>query len=570
MKRIGLVQVNDVIGSNVILPLAIGVLWQHAISHPQIRANWIMGPIIWKPVEEHTIVELSRCDVVCFSNYVWNNAYHMSLANKIKRLNPEIYVVVGGPSVSQQQTDFWPKHADKVDLAIVGEGEQAFVDFLLQWPNLTSVTGAWTPERFSGTAPRVSDLAYHTSPYLNGFYDDIVDQEKRNGNQIQAVIQTNRGCPYHCTFCEEGDEYKNKLHFYNEQRIKEEIEWCAQNSVEYLSIADDNWGISERDVELMRWIRDCKLRYGYPKILDATYAKNAPERIIEMAKIDAEHDTQLIRGITVALQSNNQQTLNAIKRFNLIESKQASLISQLKTLHIPVYTEMIWPLPFETLDSFYQGIDWSIDIGLDNWLGVYPLTMHAGTQLHADFAKDYAFVPQQSENANRSDRKETVNIINQNRWVTTDEIVRGQVFYAWLISLFFFGFARQHILCQKTSVTQTVRLMLDKIRSQPTSRLAKYDHRLHEWWSIWLSGRSPATLSIFEQDTTHWSPYVHLASWIQQDLGSFYQDLNIPPESGFVQFGQIYKDRPKFDDLWSFSRFYYWWRRKQGLHRLTN
>lgn len=571
MKSIGFVQVNDVIGNNVILPLAIGILWQYAKQDPYVDQTWNLGPIIYKKTDDKTIEQLSECDIVCFSNYVWNAHYHFEIAQKIKQLNPKVFILVGGPSVSQLQKDFWEDKKDIVDLAIVGEGEDSFLELLKTWPNVKNLPGAWTSAGYVDTAPRIEKFDYACSPYLSGFYDAIVHHEQSLGNVIQAVIQTNRGCPYHCTFCEEGKDYKNKLYFYDEQRIRDEIEWCAKNKVEYLSLADDNWGIVERDVEFMRWIRDCKLRYGYPEVVDATYAKNAPERLLQIAQIDAEHETRLIRGITIALQSNNQNTLKSIRRFNLIEHKQLVFLAKLKTLNIPTYTEMIWPLPYETMETFLHGIDSSIELGLDNWLGVYPLSIHPGTQLYEDFHESYTFIKQQNENANRADRKETVNIVNGNRWINREQIIKGQVFYAWLVSLFYFGFGRGDIQSSSGSVCTKTQAMLDRIRSRPHTMLAQFDDRITEWWSDYLDGKDTLDLSMFPgRDTVHWSPYTHLASWLQANLDQFYDELEITNRSGIVKFGEIYPNRPVFDDLYDFSRYYYWWKRKQGWHRLVD
>jgi uncharacterized membrane protein len=92
-------------------------------------------------------------------------------------------------------------------------------------------------------------------------------------------------------------------------------------------------------------------------------------------------------------------------------------------------------------------------------------------------------------------------------------------------------------------------------------------------------------LSIYpNQDTTHWSPYTHLASWIQHNPANFYQDWeNFTGQSidrhGAVRYKQTYPQvdgkltitidhqQPEFANEFEFSRFYYWWRRKSGFVR---
>lgn len=587
MKRtIHLVQINDVIGGNVILPLAIGVLWQAAMSRPAVVDQWQLGQVIYKKLDSpDQLQELAQGDVIAFSHYAWNSNYQYDMAKRIRAINPGITIVVGGPNITPNKLDFWDEHGSYTDLALLGEGENSFGSMLEQYPNFVTVPGAWTPDYNNGEAERIQSFKRDQSPYLSGFYDHIVTKEKPQGRVIQAIIQTNRGCPYHCTFCEEGRDYKNKMFFYDSQRIFDEVEWCAKNGVEYLTIGDDNWGIVDIDVDVMRWIRDCKIKYGYPDIVDATYAKNNPDNLLAMARLDQEHDTRLIRGITIALQSMNTSTLGAIKRFNLVPAKQQQLIQGLREIGMPTYTEIIWPLPYETYDTLLSGIDATIKMGLANWLGMYPLSLHHGTDLYEDFHTNFNTIPQHSENAGNNDIKEVVNIVNYSDWVDNDTLVRGQVFYAWFVCLYYFGFARSGLSNQKF-ISKTVDQFIEYVAHTPNANCHVYWKRMTAWWKNWSNGLPTPDLSIFpDQDTAHWSPYTHLASWLQNDLDGLHQDLNnfglnISLDlHGVVRYNKSYPytandhtitidhPQPEFANNFEFCRFYYWWRRKRGYSR---
>lgn len=593
-----MIQVNDVIGINVILPLAIGVLWHAAQSDPEVKSKWQLGEKVYRHIDDSTIQKISQGDLVCFSTYVWNSVYHHSLAAKIKQLNPDIFIVFGGPNITPDRKDFWERANGNVDLALVGEGEASFSQLLKQWPDLdtTVIPGAWTPDHWNGFAPRIHNLNDYESPYLNGFYDDIIDREIRTGLIIQAVIQTNRGCPYHCSFCEEGKDYKNKMHWFDLTRLRKEIEYLAQKSVSFLSMADDNWGIDDRDVDLMSWIIHCKKTQGYPEVMDATFAKNAPDRVLEICRRDREAGTNLIRGVTVALQSLNDRTLTGIQRFNLIPQKQARLITGLKKLEIPTYTEMIWPLPYETYNTFLHGIENVISLGLNNWLGVYPLSLHPGTQLYEDFSDQYQIVEQISENQAVGQVRETVNIVHSSAWVNNDTLVQGQVFYTWITALYFFGFVRNSL--QQISRNRSIKIVdlvsgaINFTKQHTNSRLYSMNHRLETWWREWSCGNTPLDLSIFpDKDTRHWSPYTHLGSWIQANIDDFYNEwsqyletlearqmIDLDKDS-VVRYGKSYPyhtqqgtvsirhSAPDFNNLFEFSRYYYWWKRKNGWHR---
>ena len=603
-QKIHLVQVNDIIGTNVILPLAIGILWQNAIMDPDVSNKWELGEVVYKKENIDSVAsKLAQGDIICFSNYIWNSSYHFALATAIKKINPEIFIVVGGPDIGPDKKYFWQEYQDIVNLAIVGEGERSFVELLKSFPNVNphNIPGAWTKDVFNGEAERIEHLPYYNSPYLNGFYDRLVEKELALGNNIQAVVQTNRGCPYRCTFCEEGREYKNKMFFYDSDRIKEEFEWCAKNKVGFLSIADDNWGIAQIDVEYFRFIRDLKLKYGYPEVVDATYAKNAPERLLQLADIDKEYNTRLIRGFTVALQSLNPSTLTSIKRFNLMPLKQLTLINGLKERNMPTYTEIIWPLPHENYDSFIKGLDKVIDLGLDNWMGVYPLGLHEGTELYEDFLQDFKVIKQQNHNDSKQTEKHVAlaNTVIQSTWVDTDDIIKGQLLYTWLVALFFFGYSRPLILdLRKKKNISTCKIINDFlifVDLNPQLQVSKFNQKIKLWWSEWYNGRVAPNISLFpDQDTSNWSPYAHLASYIQSELEIFNKEFKLFIQQQSVTLDEkIYKANhhsvmvysrtypyttsdfkidsnhpiPEFKSLYEFCRYYYWWKRKNGWHR---
>jgi radical SAM superfamily enzyme YgiQ (UPF0313 family) len=602
-----LVQANDEIGGNIILPLAIGMLWQAAQQDPVNQKKWQLSHIVYnKAVDiESTAQNLATSDVVSMSTYIWNVGFQMELARAIKKYNPNCFILVGGPEINPNST-IWQDYPGCIDLAIMGEGDAAFTKFLQQWPdyNVAEIPGAWNTEYYSAEAPRVANLSPLPSPYTNGFYDKIVQEELARGKYIQAVLQTNRGCPYHCTFCEEGKDYKNKMFFYDEDRIQAEIDWCGRNCVEYLSLADDNWGISARDVDLMRFICETKLKYGYPKSLDATWAKNAPERLLEMARIDKELNTNLIRGVTIALQSTNPTTLTAIKRFNLVDQRQAEFIKSLAAMHVPTYVEIIWPLPHETLESFLQGIDQVIDAKTASWLALYPLKINKSSDLHDDYSADYMYPTTDPSQSVIDDFNPSANTIPySNKWADHETTVEGHVIFAWVAVMHYFGYAhpvldwlRQHRNYKTTEIIIRFRKFLQGY----TGPTQVSDSLYYQFWSAWLRKRNVPELGIFPpEQTKFWYPYTHLASRIQHNSEDFYQCIteflyseDVDPavveslvylsQNGAVHYDREYpyylRDgsriaikhaRPTFPDPVEFGQFYYWFKRKQGYSKIS-
>ncbi len=65
------------------------------------------------------------------------------------------------------------------------------------------------------------------------------------------------GCPYHCGFCYWGAATNDRVYRFDEQRVRDEITWLASHDVMCLYIADANWGMLSRDVDLSQHIADC-------------------------------------------------------------------------------------------------------------------------------------------------------------------------------------------------------------------------------------------------------------------------------------------------------------------------
>jgi radical SAM superfamily enzyme YgiQ (UPF0313 family) len=597
---ISLVQPNDVIGDNVILPYAIGLLWEYANTDQEVRQKWQLDHVIYSkdPVDD-VARDLSKSHMVVFSTYIWNSVYNFELAQKIKLHNPKCFIVMGGPHLTVNETNFWADRQGSIDLALLGEGDESFLQILKQYPdlNLDSIPGSWTNSYHSDSAPRFQKLELLPSPYLNGFYDKIIPEIKSLGLNVQVALQTNRGCPYHCSFCEEGKDYKNKLFFYNlDQKIKE-IEWCGINAVEFVTIADDNWGIVQQDLELMKHFCLTKQKYGYPQILDATYAKNAQDRVIEMAKIDKEFNTDLIRGVTIALQTANPTTLSKIKRFNLTPRKQYEYIKQLKKLDIPIYAELIWPLPHETYDSFLHGLESTIESGLDNWIGVYPLSMQPSADLYDDYKDYYQWSTLPSHDNNQMSSHSWMNNPMSSHWADFDATVKGHVVYHWFVVLYFFGFARNlldHLKKQGIPITQSVDNFIEHLNNSH-GKMREIHDQLNQYWTNWLQNIPKNDFNSFpEHDTNFWYPYTHVASFLQenfdefvQEMDNFLSDYNLDPAlkklnyHGMVRYGVRYPyqhddqlvdidhHQPEFSNLFEFCRYYYWWRRKRGSSRTT-
>ena len=370
-KKIALAQFN-VDFSSEYLPYSVALLQAYAEQFQEIRQEYeFLSPALYKrdPDIDAVARALAEADVAAFSVYVWNTEYSLAVAKKIKALNPGATIVFGGPNVPDKAEGFLRENP-VVDFTVYAEGELAFKEFLLGHarrdysgcPSLRWIDKRTGEFRSSPRAARISDPAEIPSPYLGGVFDRLM---AANPSQTWNVIwETNRGCPFSCTYCDWGSAVEAKVNRFPMDRLFKELDWFQKNKIEYLMCADANFGMLERDVEIAQKLADLKSAAGYPAVLAATFTKNATERSYTIAKTLMKAD--LIRGYTVSTQSVDAATLVNVRRDNISQETFMTLQARFNRDRLPTYTDLIVGLPGETYETFKKGVSDVIARGQHN------------------------------------------------------------------------------------------------------------------------------------------------------------------------------------------------------------
>ena len=64
-------------------------------------------------------------------------------------------------------------------------------------------------------------------------------------DRLTPMVQTNRGCPFTCTFCVDGVDAVQKVNQFSMERVKNELNYIGQNvteNVHTLHFSDLNFG----------------------------------------------------------------------------------------------------------------------------------------------------------------------------------------------------------------------------------------------------------------------------------------------------------------------------------------
>lgn len=340
----------------VFFPYSIATLVSYAKTRPETCNNFkFEKTFVSRPKVNSYVLECKNTDILLCSTYVWNWEITTHLAKEVKKLNPNCLIIFGGPQVPDHADGFFERYPF-VDIIVHNEGEITLANILdafLKNKDYSKVNGLETKDFKTPPQQRMDDLNVVPSPYITNLVWELT--ERIEGLKYMATWETNRGCPYRCTFCDWGGLTYTKLRNYTEERLFKEIEWFADNKIPFVHCADANFGIfQKRDLAIATKMKEEKLKKGYPEALRLTWAKFSSDKIIPIAK--ELQKAGLMHGVTLAVQSLDETTLDTIKRENIKFDKFSELTETFRGNEIPTYTEIIRGLPGETLESFKNGL----------------------------------------------------------------------------------------------------------------------------------------------------------------------------------------------------------------------
>lgn len=369
------------------LPLGMVLAHLKTWNNERLSEDCIIQPLTLVSPDQQTLesvlekVSAVPRPVCLLSSYVWNNDLNLSAAQKIKQANSRAIVIIGGPEVPKYEgeTESFLKHNPCIDVAVLGEGEVTCAEVLyrIQPRWRAGVADLWevpgivyrSGEQLLRTEERerVKDVNELPSPYLTGEFEPWFNEVN------YTVLETNRGCPYGCTYCDWGSATLQKVTRFSSERVISEVEYIAASCAERVFIADANFGMLEQDIEIARALVEVRERTGYPKRVFTNFAKNGGRRLMEVVKI-LNRGGLLPTGI-IALQTTDMDTLRAIKRDNIKTSAYEKMMEFFNAENIPMSSDLMIGLPGQTVDGFERDLqfcfDWKISAN-GNYTSMMP------------------------------------------------------------------------------------------------------------------------------------------------------------------------------------------------------
>lgn len=172
-----------------------------ALAHLEVE-TWELPGIDPAALAERLLA--ARADLVGFSTYVWSFAGFLEAARRLRRADPELRLLFGGPAAGPRMCALEPyaDAAQVLDALVVGEGERTIREVL--------ATGDLAAEKLAtvpGLAlPAAGEFRRTPARPLDTRLDELASPAQMDllPTGWVSYLETFRGCPMSCSFCEWG------------------------------------------------------------------------------------------------------------------------------------------------------------------------------------------------------------------------------------------------------------------------------------------------------------------------------------------------------------------------------
>ncbi len=388
--------IHDYLPGNYVTPLNVGLLKSYLLSKfsKDLEIKLFKSPEKLLKNIKNDIKDGNAPDIVGFSNYSWNQELNRNIIHRIIEINPDTVICEGGPHIRVDPEGIadYLKINDEVDYYCMFEGEIPLGNLIEYFLKNKVVKKELCDEPIPGVAYITKDkrlsypvitatdktITHIPSPYLSGVLDEFLEEP-----QWVPLLETNRGCPFACTFCVWGISALDKVRVFPLERAKEEIEYVAKKSPSPRWIfADANFGMLKRDLELAEKIRDVSDKYGLLEHPQVWWAKNSSKNTLEISKTFGRLVDPL-----AAVQTMDVDVLKKIKRGNIKYSTMTDLLDQWSKDNLTVGTDVLVGLPGESLESHHETLRKVFDLNFSR-VEVGNIRLLPGSEMETDQCRD--------------------------------------------------------------------------------------------------------------------------------------------------------------------------------------
>ena len=282
-----------------------------------------------------------RPKVVAFSCYIWNIETVLSVAENLKKVLPEVMIILGGPEVSYNAGEILCNYPF-VDLVMRGEGEETFLEFLDCYieksRELSDIAGLTyrKDDKIIDTPDRgIMDLNKVAFPYR-----DMAHLENRI-----IYYETSRGCPFSCSYCLSSIDKKVRLRDFD--KVRKELDFFLEKKVPQVKFVDRTFNCNHTHAyEIWKYIGEhdngvtnfhFEISADLLREEDFTLFQNFRKGLIQLE---------------IGVQSTNPKTIEAIRRKMDVKKVKEAVLRVHEGENIHQHLDLIAGLPFEDYESF--------------------------------------------------------------------------------------------------------------------------------------------------------------------------------------------------------------------------
>ena len=299
-------------------------------------------------------------DIVAFSIYTWSESTLYKNAKWIKENFPNCISIAGGPS-AEATKDYFNKHP-YFDMVVLGPGAEIFSRILNSYIDGDAFSADGIVYPIENGIKKNNNVPRNEDPlvldYINNFPEETkitLDYLSERAEEISFPSLLMQGCPYSCSFCEQGLDYWTKMHKRPLQKLYDEIDFLYSYDNIVLRYIDSNYGIHSDYEKLTDYIIETnKVNKNTIYLETVTYAKQNVQRVFRIMEKIIDSGLQTSYQGLISLQDTNHDVLEINGRpFSKEDEKMKFFKEKIlkKYKDLPHRVELILGMPGQSYES---------------------------------------------------------------------------------------------------------------------------------------------------------------------------------------------------------------------------
>lgn len=307
-------------------------------------------------------IDVKNLDMLLTSNYTWNINDQLELSRYVKKVNPNCFIIAGGPEIEYKNLKVFER-LDCVDAICYAEIESVMPEFLYNYQNNIDYDINGIILKTNPLKPRTPVLKIECKdiigkPYTHLKHEFIkwAKEIKSKGSQSRVAVsfETNRGCPYGCTFCDWGSATASKIKKFQRDYVMEEIDSVMELKPDLVLIVDANFGIFEDDLDYIYKLIECKKKNNYVTTVAFSSAKNKKTRATQ-AHV-ALHKEDMLKVSHMGIQHTDEEVTKIMDRDNIKAIESIKEINDGLKAGVPLVPALIVGSPGDSIDKWKTAI----------------------------------------------------------------------------------------------------------------------------------------------------------------------------------------------------------------------